>query len=510
MRLRIDHRVVRLSVALVASAATLTGCVLPLPDFGRRPAAAQSPEPGWRLCPEVPAELLGKAPSGYTFECRTVEVPQDWSKPDDGNTFDIAVMRARATDQRDRIGSLMVNPGGPGASGIDLASYLTRGLPAEVTRRFDIVGFDPRGVGRSSPVDCYSDADLDATFGADPDPKTQPEFDENVDLTKRMVDGCKAKYGDRLNKFSTEQAARDMDKIRQDLGEDKINYLGYSYGTLLGAVYAQLFPDRIRAMVLDGAVDPTLDSTASAQSQAMGFERAFDNFTAWCDDNHSRCPIDGNAREVTMKLMEEARTKPVGNSDGRYATPGWIFWGVVSALYTKARWPDLGEALGDLQQGKAGAIMALADSYADRDDNGVYTNLFDANAAVNCADEAKPVPVEQIRKYQEEWRQKYPMFGAPLAVGMLTCSVWPGPRDPFPTGEAKGAPPILVVGTKGDPATPYEQTQKLADMLGTGTVLTWDGEGHTAYPETRCISSAVNKYLIDLDVPANGTVCPAQ
>jgi hypothetical protein len=182
----------------------------------------------------------------------------------------------------------------------------------------------------------------------------------------------------------------------------------------------------------------------------------------------------------------------------------------VSSLYTKARWPDLGQALADLQDGKSEAIFALADSYADRDAKGQYTNLFDANSAVNCADDAEPTSVADVRKLQAEWRQKYPLFGAPLAVGMLTCSVWPAQRDPFPTGKADGAPPILVVGTKGDPATPYEQTQKLADMLGVGVVLTWDGEGHTAYPETRCVNRHVNDFLINLKVPPPGTVCPAQ
>lgn len=511
MRLRLDKKVVRAVVALAASALTTTGCILPLPDFGRRPeAAAVSPEPGWRLCPEIAADLLGKAPSGYTFECKIVKVPQNWHKPDDGQTFDIEVMRARATDQRDRIGALMVNPGGPGASGVDLAAYLTLGLPAEITRRFDIVGFDPRGVGRSTPVDCYTDADLDATFASEPDPVTQEEFDEALALTKKMADGCKAKYGDRLGLFGTEQAARDMEAIRLSLGEGKMNYLGYSYGTLLGAVYAQLFPQNIRAMVLDGAVDPLQSSIQSSESQAMGFERAFDNFAAWCAKNKQQCPIDGDARAVVEKLMQEADTSPVGNPDGRKAAAGWIFWGVVSSLYTQARWPDLGQALADLQDGKSEAIFALADSYADRDANGQYTNLFDANAAVNCADDGKPASVEDIRRLQSEWRQKYPLFGAPLAVGMLTCSVWPAQRDPYPTGKAEGAPPILVVGTKGDPATPYEQTQKLADMLGVGVVLTWDGEGHTAYPETRCINKHVNEFLINLVVPPPGTVCPPQ
>lgn len=495
--------------APILAAALLAGCAcLPLPPLGG-PAREDSPEPGWTACASDVRTLLGRVPSGFSFHCRKVEVPEDWNNPDNGKTIEVSVVRARASDQRNRIGSLLVNPGGPGGSGWDLAVYLTQGLPAEITRRFDIVGFDPRGVGRSAPIECFSDEDLDASFGADPDPVSQQDFDEVVSLTSRMVSDCADKYGDRLSYFSTEQAARDMDQIRSDLDEAKLTYLGYSYGTLLGATYAQLFPDKVRAFVLDGAVDPTVGSVESSEGQAKGFERAFDNFAAWCADNASRCGVSGDARAVVSKLIEQAHDGPIEHSDGRAATAGWILWGVISSMYSKARWPELGQALDDLTEGDADAIFSLADAYADRDSDGSYTNLFDANSAVNCADEDVTITVEQIRTLQGQWRQKYPLFGAPLALSLMTCAVWPSARDPYPTGPAEGAPPILVVGTKGDPATPYEQTPRLAEMLGVGVVLTWDGEGHTAYPETRCIASAVNKYLIEVKPPKPGTVCPA-
>jgi pimeloyl-ACP methyl ester carboxylesterase len=490
----------------------LAGCFLPRVFDGGQ-AKEASPEPGWTSCTDDARKVLAKVgrpvPAGFYFQCHTVNVPQDWNHKENGRTTGISLMRVRAADQKDRIGSLLVNPGGPGGSGVDLAVYLAQGLPIEVLRRFDLIGFDPRGVGRSDPVQCYSSADLDATFAADPDPQSQQAFDEVAALNKRTAEGCAAKYGPKLPLYSTEQAARDIDQIRQDLGEAKLTYLGFSYGTLLGAVYAELFPDKIRAMVLDGAVDPQQDSTQSSEGQAKGFELAFHNFAKWCADNTSRCPIDGDAQAVVLKLMEQARANPVGYRDGRKATAGWILWGVVSAMYTKARWPDLGTALADLQKGKAAGIFDLADQYSDRDQDGNYSNLFDANAVVNCADDAKSPSLQRIRELQGEWRLKYPVFGAPLATGMLTCAVWAGERDPFPVGRALGAPPILVVGTKNDPATPYEQTAKLAGMLGTGVVLTWEGEGHTAYPETRCINSAVNSYLIDLKVPKAGTDCPA-
>jgi pimeloyl-ACP methyl ester carboxylesterase len=500
-------KLLRLVAVVSAVALTASGCILPVP--GGSQARQPSPEPGWTECSGEVRSLIGRVPSGYAYHCKTVTVPQDWNNKDNGKTLGIRVMRARSADQRNRIGSLLVNPGGPGGSGIDLAISLSVGLPTEITRSFDIIGFDPRGVGRSEPIKCFTGKDLDESFGSDPDPRTQGEFDAVVAMTRRMVESCASKYGPALSLFSTEQAARDMDQIRADLGEAKMTYLGYSYGTLLGATYAQLFPDKVRAFVLDGAVDPTMGTVEGSESQAKGFERAFSNFTAWCADNTSRCPIGGDARTVVTKLMQEAETQPLAHRDGRKATPGWILWGVISSMYSKSDWPQLGSALRKLDDGQPAEIFRLADDYAYRDSNGEYTNLFDANAAVNCADDGKPVTLDRIRALQGEWRDRYPMFGSALAVSLMTCALWPAERDPYPTGAATGAPPIVVVGTKGDPATPYEQTPKLAGMLGVGVVLTWEGEGHTAYPETRCITTAVNKYLLTATPPAAGTSCPA-
>jgi pimeloyl-ACP methyl ester carboxylesterase len=499
----------RLGIALVVMAVALAGCFIP-PIFDGGQAREPSPEAGWTNCANEAREVLGKEPSGFYFQCRTVTVPQDWNHRDNGRTMTIPIVRVRAVNQSGRIGSLLMNPGGPGASGYDYAIKLAQYLPPDLLRRFDLVGFDPRGVGRSDPIRCYSAADLDASFAAEPDPVSQQAFDEVVAVNKRLVDSCVAKYGAKLPLFSTEQAARDIEQIRQDLGEEKISYLGFSYGTLLGGIYAELFPDKIRAMVLDGAVDPMQTSIESAEGQAKGFERAFDSFARWCADNARQCPIDGDAEAVVLKLMEQARTNPVGHRDGRKATAGVILWAVVYTMYAKLFWPDLGPALRDLGKGNADGIFEQADKYSERDPDGEYpANMFDAFAAVSCADDAKSATLQQVRTLQGDWRQKYPVFGAALATGMLTCTLWPPERDPYPVGPAKGAPPILVVGTKNDPATPYEQTAKLADMLGVGVVLTWDGDGHTAYPETACIVSAVNRYLINLVPPKAGTVCPA-
>ncbi|TDC32666.1 alpha/beta hydrolase [Micromonospora sp. 15K316] len=523
-------RRVRLILAGFAVAALLTaGCTVPTfaprVESAGEPSAAVAPPgtaPTWRACPEVADDLVGRGAPDMRYECARIAVPRNWGTgagatagPGTGETFEIALLRARSTKQRDRIGSLVINPGGPGGSGVDTAVFLSfgpafGGLPPAVTERFDIVGFDPRGVQRSSPIECISDGDLDASFGYDPDPRSQEAFDGFVALNRKIGQGCGAKYGDQLPLYGTEQAARDMDAVRAAVGDEKLTYLGYSYGTLLGATYAQLYPQRVRALVLDGAVDPRQGLVAGSESQAKGFERAFTNFTRWCAANAGRCPIAPDARAAVTSAIDKARVSPVRGDDGREATAGWVFYAIISSLYTEQGWQELARAIDRLEGGDPKDVFRLADAYAGRGSDGHYSNLFDANLAVNCADEDEKPSLAQVRELQSKWRAQYPLFGPALAVGLLGCAEWPGGRDPYPTGAATGAPPIVVVGTTGDPATPYEQTGALASMLGVGRVLTWEGEGHTAYPQTACISDAVDRYLIDLTVPREGLRCPAR
>jgi pimeloyl-ACP methyl ester carboxylesterase len=518
----------RLVVGLLAAVVVATaGCTLPAfapngsgeGDSGGTIGADRPSVPGtrasWTPCPDVPKRLVGRGATGMSYDCASVAVPHDWNAPAGGGTYRIAMIRIRSKTQKNRIGSLLINPGGPGGSGIDHAVYLSYGqalggLPTAVTDQFDVIGFDPRGVGRSDPVKCISNADQDAVFAATPDPVSQADFTDFAALNRKIATGCRQKYGDQLPSFSTEQAAKDMDALRTAVGDAKMTYLGFSYGTLLGATYAELYPQNVRAMVLDGAVDPTLSYVQGSESQAKGFERAFTNFTTWCRQTPARCPIAPDARKAVTAAIAKADASPVRGPDGRPATPGWIFVAVVSSLYTQTAWPALAAAAENLQGGNAKGIFALADEYAERNPDGSYSNLFDANLAVNCAD-AKEVPsVGEIRTLQSEWRKKYPLFGAPLAVEMLACALWQGAHDPYPVGPATGAPPIVVVGTTGDPATPYENTADLATMLGVGHVLTWEGEGHTAYPHTPCIVSAVDDYLVRLKVPQGGQRCPAR
>lgn len=513
----------RLAISVVATLVAATACTGDGPGRQEQsPPPVAAGEVSWQPCPELVDELIGDiAPDSLidelteqvSYECGTVPVSQDWDDPDAPETFDVALVRARGADQQDRIGSLLVNPGGPGASGVETAVFLSfgaqlGGLPDDVISRFDIVGFDPRGVGRSSPVECFTDAELDEVYGAEPDPVAQADFDELVARTRQQAETCAAKYGRALPLFSTRQAAHDMDAVRAAVGDDKLTYLGYSYGSLLGAVYAQLYPERIRALVLDGAVDPEQDSTASTEEQARGFELAMDNFAGWCEQTPDECPLRPDARTAIEAALADARQSPAPGDDGRDATAGWIFTAVVSALYSQDFWQPLAAALDQLAGGDPAGVFDLADAYAQRGADGTYTNLYDANLAINCADDAGGVTAEEVRQLQGDWRDAYPMFGAPLATSLLNCALWSVPPDPYPVGPAEGAPPILVVGTLGDPATPYESTGRLASMLGTGVVLTWEGEGHTAYPETRCISDAVDAYLIDLTVPDQGTTCP--
>jgi pimeloyl-ACP methyl ester carboxylesterase len=486
------------------SVAPVTGTFTDGPAASVRPGAAR-----WTPCDEVAKEIAGgTANPQFRYSCATVTVPQDWARPK-GATFSIALMRARAKDQRGRIGSLLMNPGGPGASGVDLAVYLGFGLPTEVTRRFDLVGFDPRGVGRSTEVRCIPDRTKDELGAEDPDPRTQAEFDRHVALWRQIGTGCARQYGTRLGLFSTEQTARDLDAVRAAVGDTETTYLGYSYGTLLGAVYAQLFPDRVRALVLDGAVDPRQDSVASSETQAAGFEHAFDDFAADCRRRGSGCPAGPDARATVDRVLARLRAAPLPGPGDRTVTAGHFLTAIVAALYTESQWTTLSRAIADAGTGNGTLVLRLADEYNGRRPDGTYTNMIDANTAVTCADDADPSTPAEARVLQQTWRARYPLFGAALATTLIGCSQWPGRHDPYPTGPARGAPPILVVGTTGDPATPYRNTPVLAGMLGTGVVLTWEGEGHTAYPQTACVTRAVDAYLVARTVPPAGERCPA-
>jgi pimeloyl-ACP methyl ester carboxylesterase len=477
-----------------------------------RPASPTVEAVSFTDCTSVIKPQIAKQPGGnrdLKFGCGRLRVPLDYTDPS-GAGIQLFLLRVHYGGQQQRIGSLVVNPGGPGGSGLDAAVGLGLQLPLELLRRFDLVGFDPRGVGLSNPIECISDQLKDRGIALDPDARTAAEYAAQVAVARQSAQSCSQKYGDALEHYNTDETARDMDLVRQAVGDQKLSYLGYSYGTRLGSVYAQLFPDRVRALVLDGAVDPVQGEVAAAETQARGFENAYGQFAADCRRRAS-CRVGPDARAFLTELLATARRAPIRSSkpgERRQATAGHVLLAAVSALYDQNDWSDLESALAAAKAGDSADLLALADRYTQRDAGGKYSNIVDASLAINCADSADKVPDATVRAKLAEWRRKYPLFGTSLALGLLGCQQWLSPRHPLPRVHAAGSSPILVVGTTNDPATPYASAGVLARALAHGVLLTWDGEGHTAYPKTTCVTRAVDAYLIDLRVPRSGTSCP--
>jgi len=301
-----------------------------------------------------------------------------------------------------------------------------------------------------------------------------------------------------------------MDRLREAQGDEQLTYLDYSYGTTLGSTYAELYPEHVRAMVLDGAVDPDLGPVEFVQGQAAGFEQAFDAFAQACIAIGPSCPIGPDPRQFVTELLAAAGRNPIpqANGDPRLGTAGFVFNGVVAALYAEETWPILAEAVAAAAAGDATGIIALADAISGRTPDG-YTNQLEANTTINCNDFGVQISERDIRGYVEEWSTTYPLFGAFGAVSLSACAAWNSFQHPLPERDAQGAAPVLVIGTVGDPATPYDGARAMAEQLDSGVLLTWEGQGHTAFPKTECITAVVVGYLLDLAVPAGGTTCPA-
>jgi pimeloyl-ACP methyl ester carboxylesterase len=438
-------------------------------------------------------------------------VPLDYAKPA-GAHLSIALVRLHRSGETGTR-ALLTNPGGPGASGLEFAMSLAPALPAAVTRKFDVVGFDPRGVGSSRPLRCQSDAKKDAATAADPDVRTTAGFAQAKQLARDFVAACRAKYGDTLDDFTTMATARDLDRIRAALGEDDLTYLGFSYGTELGAQYAHLFPHRVGALVLDGAVDPLADDIASFADQLAGFEQAFDQFAAWCRQ-HQPCSALGDPRRSVYDLAAQARSAPLRSSapgEKRTVTGSMVELAVLSGLYSQSYWTFLGNALIAAKHGDARGLLQLVDLYNQRDSDGHFSNIADANAAIGCND-SEPGPSDAtIRATARSWVRRFPLFGRSSVPALFTCQQWPADRTvpPRPTARTADAK-ILVVGNVHDPATPYQGAKNLTRTLGNAVLLTWDGEGHTSYLQGRdCVVAAVDAYLLDGSVPPAGTTCPA-
>jgi pimeloyl-ACP methyl ester carboxylesterase len=448
-----------------------------------------------------------------TVECARIQVPLDYARPA-GTQISIALLRIHYADQPQRVGSLLVNPGGPGASGVSLAVELAGKLPTDVLQHFDIVGFDPRGVGLSAPVKCMSTAQEDQLLSLDTDVRTTVGLRAAKQLYAGLATSCNAKYGATIRRYDTVDTARDMDRIRAALGDATMNYLGFSYGTELGAVYAHLFPKAIRVAVLDGAIDPKWNDLVSwYRAQVAGFEQAFDQFAADCV-TQDPCRQLGDPRQAVYAIRDRASTSPIPSSDRhdhRRATASLVLYGVLQALYSRDLWPDLSNALLAARGGDAEGLLTLADAYADRDESGQYANSLDVYFAVTCNDEAADPDDATIQAMGHAWARQYPMFGVWQAAALTQCSGWQKQRTPIPPETAAGSAPILVVGNLHDPATPYAGAVNLTKELGRASLLSWNGEGHTSYLEgSTCVDRAVNAYLINKTLPTPNTTCPAR
>ncbi|MFF4112684.1 alpha/beta hydrolase [Streptomyces sp. NPDC001714] len=472
----------------------------------------------WKNCPAPDeAEGGGEAPSplpgGGTWQCATMKAPLDWSKPK-GATIGLALIRARASGEASkRIGSLIFNFGGPGGSGVTTLPAFGADYAALRTR-YDLVSFDPRGVGRSDPVECENDAQLDNYFQQDATPDTGAERTQLINRTKQFNAACEKNSRAILPHVRTTDAARDMDLMRQVLGDTKMHYFGISYGTELGGVYAHLFPKNVGRAVFDAVVDPTQDPEQSSLGQAKGFQLALDNFAEDCTSKKTECPIGDTPQDVKdriAKLLADLDKKPIPGILPRQLTETAATNGIAQSLYSKDFWEYLTEGLEEAYDGDGKILMLLSDSMNGRSENGEYSNITAANIAINCADQKPRYTADYVQQKLPEFRTASPLFGDYLAWGMVSCTNWavPGAADHSDVS-APGSAPILVVGNTGDPATPYEGAKKMVDALGkgVGVELTYKGQGHGAYDsKDKCVQGAVNGYLLEGTVPKAGTVC---
>jgi len=508
------RRLAALVAGLAATTLALSGCL-----YAQIPPTA--PVDGPSLAPQtegVSSELLPYYSQTLTWEecgvgldCTTVTAPRDYSDPSQGD-LELAVARHRATSGQP-IGSLLTNPGGPGASGVSLMkSSLSILVDERLTDAYDVIGFDPRGVGESTAVSCYDAKGLDSYFydippGARGSEERQQALDERG---AAFAQACEANSDGILPYISTENSARDMDLLRAVLGDPKLNYLGFSYGSFLGTVYAGLFPERVGRMVLDGGIDPSQSGNEASLDQAVGFEESLRAFMADCLTT-SDCPFSGTVDDAMADLsamLARVDSRPITAGDGRRLGGDTLMTAIVAALYSEESWPFLRVALSDVADGRADVAFQLADFYNERVGGQYSGNTMEAFIAYNCMD----YPDDTSDADEEAFRQRLAEVApvtAPYWEGVDVCASWPVP----PTGTrgvitAEGSPPIVVIGTTGDPATPYAGAQRLAEQLSQGVLVTNVGEGHLGYNKGKsCVDDAIDTYLIDGTVPEDGLRC---
>jgi pimeloyl-ACP methyl ester carboxylesterase len=436
-----------------------------------------------------------------------VEVPLDYDDPSAGTTA-LYLVRHRATNSDARIGSMLINPGGPGVPGSEYGYYAAQLFSTSIVERFDIIGWDPRGTGSSSPaIDCIDDYDR-YYASSDITPDDEAERQQIVDLAEELQSGCVQRTGDAIQYVGTNNSARDIDAIRRALGEDQITYFGFSYGSELGAVWATLFPDTVRAAVLDGAIDPTAGMVEASLQQSKGFEQSLATFLARCSaDSSCEFHNGGNAEAAFDALMLELDESPAPTEAGRPPLNRQAALnGVGQAMYSDQLWPELEQALALAQGGDGRGMLALHDSYFQRDSDGTWPNMIEAFQTISCMDEATRFTVAEEDAQVAQFNEAAPRF-APGTTGSYFCTFYPESSDPRIAITGAGAGPIVVIGVTGDSATPLEGTRKMADELDEGVLLVVDAEQHTGYGVNGCTFDVIDRYLIDLEPPAPGTEC---
>jgi pimeloyl-ACP methyl ester carboxylesterase len=460
---------------------------------------------------------------GKGYRCTSISAPLDWSKPS-GKSIHLALLEHRATGKR--LGSLLVNPGGPGGSGVEMvAEGVDNAVDSTLAEHYDIVGFDPRGVGYSSAVKCGGAEELDkylydtvnGTVGS------KAWIAGQKAKSTSFAKACKKSTGPLLGQIDTISAARDMDMMRAALGDKKLNYLGYSYGTYLGTVYAGLFPDKVGRMVFDGPDDPWYQGKSGNESgnvsQAVGFEDDLTAYLKSCLKGQAKalgeagCPFTGGVADATADIQHSlaaAATHPIKYTDGRSLNASTLALGITFAMYDTSYWPYLTTAFNDLKKGDAKGAFFLADAYNNRSSKGkYYDNTAEANQAIGCLEGGSSYDLKADAKELTQLRKKAPILGPYFAYSDLICAGWPYGPTAFPEPiKSTGASKIVLVGTTGDPATPYPGAKALAHQLGGSVLVTYHGEGHTAYNAGHaCVNTAVDDYLVDGKLPARGLSC---
>jgi pimeloyl-ACP methyl ester carboxylesterase len=509
---------ISLVATLALAALVLSACTAPNAEPSQMAVAAPKPAPTATVAANLKPfydQRVDWQSCGTRILCAKVKVPTNWSAPSAGS-LELAVAY-RAADSANPKGSIIFNPGGPGASGYDWILHSVDYLGTKALRsQFNIVGFDPRGVGSSQPkVTCFDAKKTDQMLYADNGlPLGSPQ---DVAATRAMVAqfaaACAKNTGPAMAYLDTVSAAKDIDVIRSVMGESKLDYLGFSYGSFLGETYAALFPKKVSHMVIDGVIDPTVSDSQQSVLQLKGFDLALRNYLANCLSS-SDCPFSGTVPQALAKIRSFLRgleSSPLPTKDGRELTVWGANTGLIMPLYSQDYWPQLSQAFAEAFDGDGTTFIQLADAYNDRDKNGNYTtNLMEANVAISCLDSRQPSDSKSMAQQNARMLAASPTMGRYWQFGALTCEPWPYPVAKHPSDySAKGSPAILVVGTTGDPATPYGQAVSVAKhVLNNGHLVTYHGEGHTAYGRSNaCVANSVDNYFIKNLVPSQDPEC---